>query len=446
MLKKLSRKNKILFIIIIIFLLIWGTCCSCTGVLYLFVNNDPYLEKKNPSENGIIVTKPNYEIKLKCDKVEKLYLNQDLLDKTEKEKICSKKGLEVDLKSGRNLFSFKGINTQDNGKETFLIFTIIYDKEKYKENLTEKISNETDKLEKIIKEAQDQGLEIDYAIPEEDVIVEKSVEDLEILHKEIKEKQKEINQVVKGVKSERYQVVKVVDGDTIKIDYKGEIKSVRLIGIDTPETKHPQKQVECFGKEAFQKMKDLVVDKKVKIEFDNTQNRVDKYGRLLLYIWVDDIFINNYMVSNGYAHEYTYNTPYKYQKEFREAQDNAKKEGKGLWGDICACEKKEISRSCSGCEKVSIKHQNWDCSIYIEEVFDSNCTLDCEVKGVSTNSTVSEPDLEETYEDSYICDCDKLCGEMNSCEEAYIQLDDCGCNVRDGDNDGVPCESLCPGG
>jgi endonuclease YncB( thermonuclease family) len=128
-----------------------------------------------------------------------------------------------------------------------------------------------------------------------------------------------------------YSVVSVVDGDTVKVSINGTTETLRLIGLDTPETVDPRKTVQCFGKEASNKAKELLTGKKVRIEKDATQGDKDKYGRTLAYIYVGDIFYNKYMIEQGYAHEYTYNTPYKYQAEFKLAQKTAETNKAGLW-------------------------------------------------------------------------------------------------------------------
>lgn len=129
-----------------------------------------------------------------------------------------------------------------------------------------------------------------------------------------------------------YSVSSVVDGDTVKINVDGTIETFRLIGMDTPETVDPRKEVQCFGLEASSKAKELLSGKKVRIETDSSQGTYDKYNRLLAYIYRDDgLFYNKYMIENGYAHEYTYNTPYKYQTEFKTAQKQAEANKLGLW-------------------------------------------------------------------------------------------------------------------
>lgn len=129
-----------------------------------------------------------------------------------------------------------------------------------------------------------------------------------------------------------YKVVKVVDGDTIDVDIDGKTERLRLIGINTPETVDPRKPVECFGKEASAKAKELLSGKNVKLEYDSTQDTRDKYGRLLAYVFREDgLFYNDWTIRNGYAYEYTYNVPYKYQSLFKEAQKFASDNQLGLW-------------------------------------------------------------------------------------------------------------------
>jgi len=129
-----------------------------------------------------------------------------------------------------------------------------------------------------------------------------------------------------------YSVVSVTDGDTLKINIDGTTETLRLIGIDTPETVDPRKPVQCFGKEASNKAKELLSGQKVRIEKDSTQGDRDKYGRLLAYVWRDDgLFYNEYMIKQGYAHEYTYDMPYKYQSDFKSAQTYARENQLGLW-------------------------------------------------------------------------------------------------------------------
>ena len=110
-------------------------------------------------------------------------------------------------------------------------------------------------------------------------------------------------------------VKRVVDGDTIIVHYQGKEERVRLIGVDTPETVHPSKPVEYFGKEASGFTKKLLpVGTKVRLEFDHDLR--DRYGRLLAYVYVGEALVNAEIIKQGYGHAYT-RFPFKYLEDFR---------------------------------------------------------------------------------------------------------------------------------
>lgn len=137
-----------------------------------------------------------------------------------------------------------------------------------------------------------------------------------------------------------FKIVKVVDGDTIAVDINGKTETLRLIGINTPETVDPRKPVECFGVEASNKAKAVLTGMNVKLESDSSQGELDKYNRLLRYVFLEDgTNFNLLMIKEGYAYEYTYNLPYKYQAAFKQAQTDAQAANKGLWADS-ACNQK----------------------------------------------------------------------------------------------------------
>ena len=140
-----------------------------------------------------------------------------------------------------------------------------------------------------------------------------------------------------------YQVVKVVDGDTIDIAIDSRTERLRLIGINTPEVVDPRKTVECFGREASANAKKLLAGAEVRIAADPSQDDRDKYGRLLRYVWRrDGLFYNLEAIKDGFAYEYTYKVPYIYQRDFKEAQKYAAENKLGLWA-AGACGQKNIS-------------------------------------------------------------------------------------------------------
>ncbi|MES2470747.1 MAG: thermonuclease family protein [Patescibacteria group bacterium] len=129
-----------------------------------------------------------------------------------------------------------------------------------------------------------------------------------------------------------YKVYKVVDGDTVSIEVDGAVATVRLIGVNTPETVDPRREVECFGREASDFAKSILTGKSVKLEFDPTQSKVDRYDRLLAYVSTEEgVDVNKILILEGYAYEYTYEKPYGRQEEFRMAQVSAQIANKGLW-------------------------------------------------------------------------------------------------------------------
>lgn len=138
-------------------------------------------------------------------------------------------------------------------------------------------------------------------------------------------------------KRELYKVIKVVDGDTLDVSINGKIEGLRLIGINTPETVDPRRPVQCFGVEASNRAKELLEGKLITLEFDDSQGERDKYARLLRYVLLSDgTNFNGLMISEGYAYEYTYNLPYRYQQEFKQAEVRARESKKGLWADgVC---------------------------------------------------------------------------------------------------------------
>lgn len=131
------------------------------------------------------------------------------------------------------------------------------------------------------------------------------------------------------------KMTRVIDGDTIDVSFDGKTERIRIIGINTPETVDPRKPVECFGQEASAKAKEYLADKTVQLEADPTQGERDKYNRLLRYVWIDNgtVDFGKLMIATGYAYEYTYNLPYKYQAEYKQAQKDAEQGKKGLWAD-----------------------------------------------------------------------------------------------------------------
>lgn len=140
-------------------------------------------------------------------------------------------------------------------------------------------------------------------------------------------------------------VMSVTDGDTITVGLEGQNYPLRFIGIDTPETKHPEKPVEFMGKEASDFTTNELDGKKVWLEKDVSE--LDKYNRLLRYVWlvdpsditnptyedIRDKTINGILVREGYAKASTYPPDVKYQEYFSRIEKEAKENNKGLWNE-----------------------------------------------------------------------------------------------------------------
>lgn len=118
-------------------------------------------------------------------------------------------------------------------------------------------------------------------------------------------------------------VTGVVDGDTIDVEIAGQEYRVRYIGMNTPE------RDELFYKEATEANRQLVLGKTVELEKDVSET--DRYGRLLRYVYVNDLFVNAHLVEQGYAQVLTYPPDVKYQELFLQLQRQAREAGRGLW-------------------------------------------------------------------------------------------------------------------
>lgn len=129
-------------------------------------------------------------------------------------------------------------------------------------------------------------------------------------------------------------VASVLDGDTIKVSVASHDITVRLLGIDTPETVDPRKPVQCFGADASQATKELLKGRQVRLVFNPDREMTDKYGRYLAYVYRDDgLLVNEELIREGFAREYTYGKAYSLQKDFRSTEREARADNRGLWGE-----------------------------------------------------------------------------------------------------------------
>lgn len=134
-----------------------------------------------------------------------------------------------------------------------------------------------------------------------------------------------------GIEGERVLVTKVIDGDTIEIEGG---QRVRFVGMDTPETVDPRRPVGCFGKEASNEVKRLLTGKEIIMQKDISDT--DKYDRLLRYVYLplengQVLFVNDYLVREGFGRVYTYPPDVRFNEQFLEAERDARINQRGLW-------------------------------------------------------------------------------------------------------------------
>jgi micrococcal nuclease len=125
-------------------------------------------------------------------------------------------------------------------------------------------------------------------------------------------------------------VVSVVDGDTIDVQLDGRPVRVRSIGINTPETKHPEKGVEPCGPEASEANRTLVEGNTVRLDLD--VQPWDRYQSLLAYVYVGPVMVNAELVRQGYAQVATFPPNVRHVEQFRALQQDARAAGRGCWG------------------------------------------------------------------------------------------------------------------
>ncbi|MDA7027745.1 thermonuclease family protein [Bacillus sp. CLL-7-23] len=145
------------------------------------------------------------------------------------------------------------------------------------------------------------------------------------------DKQKKSEDKATNKKLEAVTLVKAIDGDTIKVKYKGQEKTVRYLLVDTPETKKPNSCVQPYGKDASERNKELVNGGKLKLEFDKG-DQTDKYGRLLAYVYVDGKSVQEKLLKEGLARvAYVHPPNTKYLDQFKEDEKNAKNKQMAIW-------------------------------------------------------------------------------------------------------------------
>lgn len=146
---------------------------------------------------------------------------------------------------------------------------------------------------------------------------------------------------------EEVKYSKCVDGDTIKVIREKKEITVRMLAIDTPESVHPNKSEEYYGKESSEYTCNMIKNaKKIELEYDSKSDKTDKYNRVLAWVFVDDYLLNDILVRNGYAEVAYLYDDYKYVDILKEHETLAKLEKNGIWNDEARAkfnEKNEIN-------------------------------------------------------------------------------------------------------
>ncbi len=143
-----------------------------------------------------------------------------------------------------------------------------------------------------------------------------------------------LNNNVYANTKETVKFVKCVDGDTAVFSIDNKETKVRFLAIDTPETVHPTKEVEAYGKDASTYTCNKITNaKKIELEYDDKSTKLDKYVRTLAWVWVDNSLLQKELISIGYAKvKYVYGK-YSYLEELYEVENEAKDKKLGLWAN-----------------------------------------------------------------------------------------------------------------
>lgn len=144
-----------------------------------------------------------------------------------------------------------------------------------------------------------------------------------------------------------YTVEEVSDGDTIIVNMNGRREIIRMIGVDTPETVHPDRPVECFGEAASEYSRKLLENKSVRLEADPLNTNRDRFDRLLRHVYLPDGGLASArIIEDGYGFSYTL-FPFEKKEQFNFLEQKAKAAGKGLWA---AC---QVTVAANGAKKTN---------------------------------------------------------------------------------------------
>lgn len=207
-----------------------------------------------------------------------------------------------------------------------------------------------------------------------------------------------------GAQAETFdaKVIAVMDGDTVMVVRNGKRIKVRMANIDAPE------KDQAFGVQSRASLLEMVGKRRVRVD----SQAVDQYGRVIAYLAVDGLNVNEAQVRRGMAWEYSYHHS---DRAYLALQQEAQQARRGLW-----------SQDTPGAPWL------W------------RRTHPAVKPGEPSQSSVPSSSSAVVYDAT--CAGKRSCSQMDSCAEAYFYLTRCGVAALDGNRDGTPCEGLCPGG
>lgn len=189
---------------------------------------------------------------------------------------------------------------------------------------------------------------------------------------------------------EKVTFSKCVDGDTIKVEINGKVNTVRLLAVDTPESVHPTKGVEYYGKEASDYTCNLITNaKKIELEYDKNSDKKDKYDRVLAWVWIDDTLLQDELIKNGYAEVAYLYGDYKYTNTLKDHQAVAEASRIGIWNEDA---RKEFDASSSSKDTESTTDESGN-NIDIKDLSTSDIII---IIGIVAASIIFGPIIKKT--------------------------------------------------
>lgn len=189
---------------------------------------------------------------------------------------------------------------------------------------------------------------------------------------------------------EKVTFSKCVDGDTIKVEINGKVNTVRLLAVDTPESVHPTKGVEYYGKEASDYTCNLITNaKKIELEYDKNSDKKDKYDRVLAWVWIDDTLLQDELIKNGYAEVAYLYGDYKYTNTLKDHQAVAEASRIGIWNEDA---RKEFDASSSSKDTESTTNESGN-NIDIKDLSTSDIII---IIGIVAASIIFGPIIKKT--------------------------------------------------